>query len=119
MKKEDAIQQSCYNYFWNTYPKLRKLLFAVPNGGSRTPVEAIIFKATGVVSGVSDMILLYDNTPYCFELKTDVGTQSKNQKDWEDIVKGQGIYYKLIRSKEQFVIELDRIIDDKYKFKRV
>ena len=119
MTNEDRIQQECYNYFWNNYPKLRKLLFAVPNGGHRNAIEAVKFKATGVVPGVSDMILLYNNTPYCFELKTETGTQSKTQKEWELIIEEQEIYYKLIRSKEQFANELSKIIDDKYKFKKI
>lgn len=118
MTKEDTIQQACYIGFWNTYPKLRKLLFAVPNGGHRTAREAVIFKNTGVVAGVSDMILLYDKRAYCFELKTEKGTQSDKQKEWESIVIKQGIPYTIIRNKEQFMIELEKIIDDKYKYKK-
>ena len=55
-KSEDQIQHECYKWFHNTYPHLRGLLFAVPNGGARSALQGKIFKMTGVVAGVSDML---------------------------------------------------------------
>jgi hypothetical protein len=78
-QSEDALQQKCYVWFWNTYPHLRGLLFAVPNGGTRNAREAKKFNLTGLVSGVSDMILLYNKEAILIELKTEKGVQSKNQ----------------------------------------
>lgn len=109
-KSEDRIQQECYMYFWNTYPKLRKLLFAVPNGGYRIPSEAKKFQKTGVVAGVSDMIFLYRGNAWLFELKTDTGRQSKEQKEWQELVENQGFKYFLIRNVDSFKDILSHII---------
>lgn len=57
MDSEDRIQAQCYQWFWNTYPRYRRLLFHIPNGGKRTKVEAARFKTIGVVAGVPDLFL--------------------------------------------------------------
>jgi len=102
MKTEDRIQQECYMWFWNTYPELRKLLFAVPNGRYRNVIDAVILSKTGLVAGVSDMIFLYKGTAYLFELKTENGIQSDVQKEWEGIVSKQGFNYYIIRDLTEF-----------------
>ncbi len=107
---EDRIQQECYMWFWNTYPDLRGLLFAIPNGGKRSSQEARKFKLTGTDSGVSDMLFMYNSNTYCLELKTEVGYQSKNQKIWEDVIVKQGFPYFVIRSLEQFKGVIEKII---------
>ena len=65
MKHEEShIQRNCVKWFRLAYPKLARLLFAVPNGGKRGIREAAIMKAEGVVAGVADLLLLIpkDNT---------------------------------------------------------
>ncbi len=52
---EDKIQADCYQWFHNSFPALRGLLFAIPNGGSRDIREAMKLKATGVVKGIADI----------------------------------------------------------------
>jgi hypothetical protein len=106
MKTEDRIQQECYMWFWNTYPELRKLLFAIPNGRYRNVIDAVILNKTGLVAGVSDMIFLYKGTAYLFELKTETGVQSDVQKEWEAIVNKQGFNYYIIRD----FIEFSKVI---------
>lgn len=101
-ESEDRLQQKCFIWFWNTYPKLRKTLFAVPNGGARSAREGALFKETGVVAGVSDMILLHNERGYCFEMKTVVGVQSIKQKEWEAIIKKQNVPYYIVRSLTEF-----------------
>lgn len=110
-KSEDRIQQECYIWFWNTYPELRKLLFAVPNGGARNAREGKKFKDTGVVAGVSDLIFLHQGTAYLIEMKTPTGTQSKDQIDWEGRVKKQGFDYFIARSLEDFKEIITRIVE--------
>lgn len=114
-KTEDRIQQECFMWFWNTYPQYRKLLFAVPNGGARSSQEGKLLKKTGVVAGVSDMILLINAKAYCFELKTVIGVQSKKQKDWEYKVKNQGFNYYLVRNKDDFEYIIKNIIKENEK----
>ena len=108
---EDRIQQECYLWFHNTYPHLRGLLFAVPNGGARAAQEAKKFKLTGVVSGVSDMLFMYQGKTYCLELKTEKGYQSKNQKKWQDTVVNEGFDYIIIRDLTKFKRVINFIVE--------
>lgn len=110
-QSEDALQQKCYTWFWNTYPDLRGLLFAVPNGGSRDSREAKKLNLTGVVSGVSDLIFLYNKETFLLELKTETGTQSDRQKKWQDKVEKEGFEYLLVRSLTQFKILIKSIVE--------
>jgi len=101
-KSENRIQQECVMWFHNTYPTLRGCLFAVPNGGARSVLEGVLLKKTGVVAGVSDLILLYKGNAYLFELKTDTGSQSEKQENWQALMESHGFKYLLIRTKEIF-----------------
>jgi hypothetical protein len=114
-KSENRIQQECYNWFWNNHPNYRKLLFAVPNGGARSSQEGRLLKLTGVVAGVSDLLLMINGTTYCFELKNFYGKQSKAQKEWQSIVEKNGFQYFIIRSKEVFSSIVDRLIFEEEK----
>lgn len=111
-KSENRIQQECYMWFHNNFPKLRGLLFAVPNGGARSIREGKLLKDTGVVPGVSDMLLMYKANVYCFELKTIIGSQSKLQKNWQKIVESHGFDYFIIRNLEEFINLINDIIKD-------
>lgn len=110
---EDKIQQDCFIWFWNNYPELRKCLFAVPNGGARDGKTGKRLKLTGVVAGVSDLILLYNEKAYCIEMKTPIGKQSIKQKEWQKVVEKQNIDYFLCYSFEEFKNVIKSIV--KYK----
>lgn len=103
---EDILQAEVYKWFHNTYcTKLSEpkyCIFAVPNGGYRTSKEAMKLKATGVVAGVSDLIVLMENKTLFFELKTLTGKQSENQIEFQNTVEALGHKYYLVRSLEQF-----------------
>jgi len=102
-QSEDALQQKCYFWFWNNYPHLRGLLFAVPNGGARDGKEGKKLQLTGVVPGVSDLILLYRTQAYLIELKKDKkAKQRKHQKEWQKEVEHQGFTYFVVRSLVDF-----------------
>lgn len=94
------------------YRSLAKLLFAVPNGGSRSKVEAAIMQGEGVTPGVSDLILLVARGNYnglCIEMKTESrgSRQSDNQKAWQVLVETQGYKYIVCRNIEQFMSEIN------------
>ena len=57
--EEHKIQTTCVKWFNITHPKLKGLLFAVPNGGRRDKVTAAKLKEEGVVAGVADLILAF------------------------------------------------------------
>lgn len=75
------------------YPELR-LMFHVPNGGSRNKAEAGRFKAEGVKAGVPDIFL---PVPRCgmhglfIEMKRlSGGKVSPEQKEWIDSLRREG-----------------------------
>ena len=103
-KSESDLQARCYQWFHNNYSQYRGCLFAVPNGGKRDKREAMALKATGVVSGVSDMIFYFFGDTHFIEMKMPNGKQSENQKKFMDNVTmhyGKG-HYHIIRSEVEF-----------------
>lgn len=103
---ESKIQISCKTWFNYQYQQFAPLLFAVPNGGQRGKYEAKIMKAEGVTPGVADMILLVSRKGYgslCIEFKTQIGRQSKQQKQWQHIAEVCGNKYVVVRSLEEFI----------------
>lgn len=104
MNKEDLLQQKIIIWFKNNYQMHQKgLIFAVPNGSSRHIAEAIKLKATGVMAGVSDLIVLLPNEKCFFiELKAENGIQSEVQKQFQQKVEFLGFEYKIIKSLEEF-----------------
>jgi hypothetical protein len=59
MKKRLRLEENAQILFFKTlkreYPALRKLTFAIPNGGYRTPTEAKRLQASGVTPGIPDI----------------------------------------------------------------
>ena len=101
-QSEDALQQKCYIWFHNTYPNHRGLLFSVPNGMHTSKVQAVKMRRTGMVSGVSDLLLMLDGKTYCIELKIQGGRQSQTQKNWQEKVTTQGFEYVVLWSFKEF-----------------
>lgn len=105
---ESSLQQTCVRWARYQYPKLRTLLFAVPNGYRTSASQARIAKSEGLVSGVADLILSYpsEDGQYAIlfiEMKTDRGRQSENQKRFEKAINEVGIYkYEVVRSFDEF-----------------
>lgn len=107
---ESDIQQACVEWFRLAHHGLARLLFAVPNGGARSAITGARLKREGVVSGVSDLILLVPRGGFhalCIEMKTDMGRQSKEQKEWQRDVEDNGYQYVVCRSVSEFVSVVD------------
>ena len=105
--EESQLQKDCVTWFRLQYPSHALMLFAVPNGGGRTPIEAAIMKGEGVVAGVADLILLEARGNYgslCIEMKTrsSKSRQSPNQKIWQEATQKAGNAYVVIRTFEEF-----------------
>lgn len=60
------------------------------------------FISTGLMGGVSDLIVLFPNKCIFVECKTKIGKQSDKQKDFQQIVEALGFEYWLVRSLEDF-----------------
>ena len=111
---ESNIQRSCVKYFRYAYPEISKLLFAVPNGGSRNRIEASILKGEGVVAGVADMILLISKGSFsslCIEFKSDKGRQTDLQREWQIAAETFGNKYIICRTFDEFREAIDNYID--------
>jgi len=103
MKQEEHIlQKSFVRWFDYQYPNRQHQLFAVPNGGQRNKSVAAKLKYEGVRRGVSDLILIHNSKTYFIEVKTPKGTQSDNQKEFEQCVVKQGFLYIIIKTFEEF-----------------
>ena len=83
------------------------MLFAVPNGGGRSRIEASIMKGEGVTAGVADLILLEARGGYgslCIEMKTGdkSSKQRPSQKAWQEAAEKAGNKYAVVRTFEAF-----------------
>lgn len=103
---EHRLQCACVRWFRLAYPQHHHNLFAVPNGGYRTPATAAKIKAEGALPGVSDLILLIARGGYhglLIEMKTDKGRQSEAQREWQRLIEADGYKYVVVRSIEEFI----------------
>lgn len=98
---EDQIQAKIIRHVWTNYPDLRYCLFHIPNGGYRNFAEAAKFKAIGVLAGVPDLCLVHNGQAYFFEVKTDKGKLSIEQKKIHHRWKEKGISIWVVRSVEE------------------
>jgi len=103
---ESDLQIGCVKWFRLQYPKLKKLLFSVPNGGTRNKKEVQRLKDEGIVAGVSDLVLAIpnkENNGVFIEMKTKKGVLSPEQKEFLSMVKYMGYRVEVVRSFESFV----------------
>lgn len=103
----ESVEQQCL-FRWaefqsGRYPEL-KLLYHVPNGGSRKKSEAGRFKAEGVKAGVPDLCLPVARGGYhglYVELKRMKGSKtSEEQKRWLSELAAQGYFTALCKGWE-------------------
>lgn len=107
---ESQLQAKCFQWAYNTYPKIRGLIFSVPNGGTRNVIEAQQLKATGLTPGIPDLILLY-NGCYGFEFKTGAGIVSTAQKKIHQIWMANNIPVFIIKSEDVFQNLINQIMN--------
>jgi hypothetical protein len=102
MTAEDRLQAACIRWFDLHFPKVAKLLFAIPNGGKRHRRTAVTMKLTGTRAGVADLELLAYGRALFIEVKTPKGKQSATQKEWQELAESQGFEYVIIRNVDEF-----------------
>ncbi len=105
---ESDLQKRCVETFRLIYPKLKRRLFAIPNGGYRDAIGASILFGEGVLPGVSDLMLAIPKNNYAgmfIEMKTEHGRLSGYQ---ENFIKEMSGDYKCVvcRSLEEFLKEV-------------
>ena len=98
--------------------QVSKRLFAVPNGGYRDRRTAAKLKYEGVLSGVSDLILLKPNINFhalLIEMKVTekYSRQSSEQKEWQKELTSLNEYkYVVCRSIDDFMREVNDYLKD-------
>lgn len=113
--EEHKIQCACVKWFRLKFPKLRNILFAIPNGGRRDAVTGAKLKEEGATSGVSDLILLKSNRFYgglCIEMKKPGSYQSPAQKEWQKDAEANGAKYVVCRSLDEFMKVVTDYLND-------
>jgi hypothetical protein len=110
---EGRIQSDCFQWFNNSFPALRGLMYHVPNGGKRHIKEAMDFKAMGVVAGVPDLEFHFWRRTFFLECKTPQGVLSKEQVKIHQILDQHGFRVFVFRSLEEFQTIIWAILEDK------
>lgn len=112
---EHDLQVSCVNWFRLMYPDYAKLLFAIPNGGYRTPTTARYMKAEGQQSGVPDMMLAvprHKSHGLWIEMKNGkAGRVSENQTEMMKQLWNQGYECRIARSIDDFMNIIQEYLD--------
>jgi len=73
------------------------LIFSVPNEGRRGPAQAKKMIAQGLLSGVSDLVVLMNGKTEFWEIKAPKGRQSESQKEFQYQAHYRGHKYRLMR----------------------
>lgn len=106
---ESKIQQVAIMEIWNKLPQTRLCLFHVPNGMFSNAREGAKFKAQGVISGVPDLVFVWNGKTHYIEVKCEKGKLSENQKALHQKWMEQGVSVNVMRTSEEiirFVTEL-------------
>ena len=98
---EARLQQECYVWFHNTFPKLRGLLCYNLNN-SKDQRTGAINRSLGLQAGRSDLVLYFQGRAIMIEMKTPSGKQSPAKKDWQTLIEQQGFRYEIARSLDEF-----------------
>ena len=96
--KECDIQKSCVSWFRETYPNY--ILFSVSNEGcfKRKPY----FESLGMLSGVSDTVVILPNKVLFIEFKALKKYQRPEQKTFQTKIENLNQKYYICRSLEEF-----------------
>lgn len=108
---EEKIQAQCFQWFWNTFPEERQMLFHVDNN-SWNEVIGARKKALGVCKGVADFVFILPWGKIVFiEMKKPGGKQSESQKDFMNKVQDRQHYYHIIDGFEEFKQLINTLLD--------
>jgi hypothetical protein len=105
MKTEAKIQQEMVVWFRNNYQRKgvdKGIIFSIPNerAGGYMAIKDLLL--TGLLSGVSDLIVILKGKVLFIEVKNATGKQSDNQIKFQKQVENLGFPYYLVRDLENF-----------------
>ena len=88
---EHIEQVRFINWFKDNFKEPDYIIFSVPNGGKRGKFEAKRLKDEGLMSGVSDLIILHHSKILFLEMKRTNTKLSPSQKKFFEKLKKQNI----------------------------
>lgn len=97
MKTEAELQKNIINYIHTNYPQL--LVFSVPN--EATYRRRNYFHQLGMLSGVSDLILVFLNGVVFIECKAPRGRQSIEQINFQKRIEALGFKYFIVKELDE------------------
>jgi len=101
---EANLQQKCVVWYNNNRViKGLGIIFSVPNEATYQNKR---FKNTGVLPGVSDLIVMEAGRVMFFELKTKTGQQSPAQAKFQEKVEALGYQYHIIKDLISFITKV-------------
>lgn len=116
-KKSESTEQERV-ISWALFNEYRcqelKMLFHVPNGGSRNKAEAANLKRQGVKSGVPDLCLTVAKNGYhglFIEMKYGKNKTTKEQKEWLKNLSESGYKTAVCYSADEAIREIARYLD--------
>lgn len=107
---ESKIQQVAIMEIWNKLPQTRLCLFHVPNGMFSNAREGAKFKAQGVISGVPDLVFVWNGKTHYIEVKCEKGKLSENQKALHQKWMEQGVSVNVMRSSEEIIRFVTKLV---------
>jgi hypothetical protein len=103
---EDILQAEIFKWYHNNFctkkQEVPHVIFSVPNGAFVSKRQAMKLKSTGLVAGVSDLIIIQPSRCLFVELKFEKGKQSEGQISFQKKVEMLGFEYIVVRSLEEF-----------------
>lgn len=97
LKTEADLQTEIVNYVRTNYPQL--VIFSVPN--EATYKRRNYFHQLGMLSGVSDLILVFLNGVIFIECKAPRGRQSIEQINFQKKIEALGFKYFIVKDLEE------------------
>ncbi len=103
---EEQLQAQLFKWYHNNFCTIKStpqhIIFSVPNGAHVSTRQAMTLKATGLIAGVSDMIIIQPNKVLFIEVKIEKGNQSPEQIKFQQKIEALGFEYHVARSLEEF-----------------
>ena len=96
---------------WNKLPQTRLCLFHIPNGMFSNAREGAKFKAQGVISGVPDLVFVWNGKTHYIEVKCEKGVLSKNQIALHQKWKEQGVDIHVMRTSEEIIRFVSKFVE--------
>ena len=98
---EDRLHAQMYMWFHNKFPEHRGTL-CYNHNNSKNKIEGNRNRTLGIQKGRSDFTFNFRGISYKIEVKTETGKQSKDQKEWQQLMELHGFKYYIVRSLKEF-----------------